>query len=244
MRPMADLDPRRRRAIGLAIGIPIAIALVAWALTYSPLFHARHIRVQGNRTLSAKEVTALAAVGSSTNVVHLDEAPIVARLTSDPWIAGASVHADLPGTLVISVEERAPIGVISALGDTALLASDGTELPFSKALADGLPTVRAGIGMPDDAQRAAAAAMLSALDPVVSRRVAGVIVGQDGIMTLTLTSGATVDAGVAGEEPAKAAALRGVLRWASSKGLDLRSIDISAPAAPSATLADGSTFTP
>ena len=37
---------------------------------------------------------------------------------------------------------------------------------------------------------------------------------------------------------------RAVLRWASSGDLELTSIDVSAPTAPSATLSDGSTLTP
>jgi hypothetical protein len=38
--------------------------------------------------------------------------------------------------------------------------------------------------------------------------------------------------------------LRAVLRWAASGGHTISAVDVSAPDAPSATLADGSTFTP
>ena len=94
------------------------------------------------------------------------------------------------------------------------------------------------------AQRTAAAVFLGALDPVVAQRVSEVSVGQDLSTSLTLRDGVTVDAGMPGDEAEKAVALRAVLRWAASGGHDLSSIDVSAPGAPSATLADGSTLTP
>jgi hypothetical protein len=69
-------------------------------------------------------------------------------------------------------------------------------------------------------------------------------VGQDLQTSLTLRDGVIVDAGMPGQEAEKAAALRAVLHWATSGGHPLSSIDVSAPAAPSATLANGSTLTP
>ena len=133
------------------------------------------------------------------------------------------------------------------MGEASILASDGTILPASAATTsavDALPKVQAALGAPDVAQRTAAAVFLGALDPVVAQRVSEVSVGQDLSTSLTLRDGVTVDAGMPGDEAEKAVALRAVLRWAASGGHDLSSIDVSAPGAPSATLADGSTLTP
>jgi cell division protein FtsQ len=241
---MAEMSPRRRRAVGLIVGIPLVVTLALWSLTYTPLFRAHHIRVHGATILSADDVRRLAGVDGSTNVAHLDAGGAVARLEESPWIAGASVQVQLPDTLVLEITERRPVGLIDALGESGILASDATLLPITAGVPNDLPAVRAALGPPTQDQRTAAAALLSALDPVVARRLTEVLVGQDGLVTLTLTSGATVDAGEAGDEVAKAESLRAVLRWATSRQLDLSSIDISAPTAPSATLSDGSTLTP
>jgi cell division protein FtsQ len=238
---------RRRRVLALALLVPIVIATAAWAFTYTPVFDAKHVRVVGAVSLRPDDVRALAQVEPSTNVFHLQPDAVTARLLTDPWIASATVAKDLPDTVVLTVSERRPVGVVDAAGETSVLASDGTVLPASAATAqtiDGLPSVRAGLGAPDEGQRAAAAALLSALDPVVEQRVTDVTVGQDLSETLTLRDGITVDAGTPGEEAAKGAALRAVLRWASSGGHALASVDVSAPDAPGATLADGSTLTP
>ena len=238
------MAPRRRRLVRLLVAITVTILLVAGALTYSPLFRIRHVRVEGNVTLTSADIRSLAGIDPSANVAHADLATIAGRLTANPWIAAAEVHRALPDTLVLVVSERRPIGVITAMGATSILATDGTALPVADGVGADLPSVRADLGALGDAQRKAAAALLTALDSTVLRDVTEIVVGQDGGMTLTLKSGATVDAGTAGDEAVKAQALHAVLRWASNGGLRLTSIDISAPSAPSATLADGSTLTP
>jgi cell division protein FtsQ len=234
---------RQRRAVALGVVGLVVLALVAWACTYTPIFDAHHIRVLGTESLQPDAVRELAGVDGSTNVVHLDTGAVVARLLADPWIASASVQRDLPATLVLRIEERRPVAVISAMGQTSILASDGTVLPARSGSLD-LPSMHAALGAPDDAQRRAAAAMLTALDPVVTQRVREITVGSDGLVTLTLRDGVTVDAGVAGEEEEKATALRAILRWAVMGDHALAAVDISAPAAPSATLSDGSSVTP
>ena len=238
---------RRRRLLALALLVPIAIATAAWAFTYTPVFDAKHVRVEGAVSLRPDDIRSLAQIDPSTNVFHLQPEAVTARLLTDPWIASATVGKDLPDTVVLTVVERRPVGVIDASGERSVLASDGTVLPASAATGqtlDALPTVQAGLGAPDDAQRAAAAVLLSALDPVVQHQVTDLAVGQDLSQTLTLRDGVTVDAGTPGEEDAKATALRAILRWANAGGHSLATIDVSAPGAPSATLTDGSTLTP
>ena len=240
---MPEVSLRQRRIIAVVAVGAVAVTLAAWAFTYTPVFHAHQIRVLGAQTLRPDAVRELAGVDGSTNVVHLDTEAVVGRLLADPWIASASVQRDLPATLVLRIVERRPVARITAMGATTILASDGSVLPAGGAPVD-LPEMHAALGAPDDAQRRAAAALLSALDPVVTHRLDSVTVGQDGVVTLTLRDGVTVDAGMAGDEQAKADALRGILRWAATGSRHLEAVDISAPAAPSATLADGSSVTP
>lgn len=240
---MREATLRQRRLVAVVVVGLVVVALAAWAFTYTPVFDAHHIRVLGAETLRPDAVRNLAGVDGSTNVLHLDTDAVVGRLLANPWIASASVQRDLPGTLLVRIVERRPVAVVTAMGETSVLASDGTMLPRG-ADPVALPTMHAALGAPDQAQRLAAAGLLSVLDSVVAQRVRDITVGQDGEVTLTLRDGVVVDAGIAGEEDAKAAALRAVLRWATSGGRDLVAVDVSAPSAPSATLADGSSVTP
>jgi cell division protein FtsQ len=241
---MREAVAGRRRLIAAVVAVAVVLAAAAWGATYTSLFSARHVRVHGVRVLTPEDVRALAQISPATNVAHLDAAAVRSRLVTSPWIADADVETDLPGTVVVTVRERQPVGVIDAMGKRSILASDGTELPVDGVSTLGLPLVRAALGAPDDGQRAAAAALLSALDPVVFARVASVLVAQDSSLSLTLRSGAEVRAGLPGAEVEKADTLRGIVRWATERHVGLTSIDISTPTAPSVRLADGSTVSP
>jgi cell division protein FtsQ len=235
---------RRRRIIAIAVAAVLLVAMGAWGLTYTPLFAARHIRVKGNQQLSDQHVRDRANLSDATNVAHFDAQAATDLLLSDRWIASAQVDVRLPNTLVLTVQERFPVGVIDALGETSLLASDGGELPMTRPPPEGLPVVRAGLGVPDAAQRSAVASLLSALHASVSSRVQEVLVGQDGVVTVVLTDEVMVDAGTAGREQDKADAIDAVLRWAAARNLRLNAIDVSSPTAPAVILDDGSTFAP
>src|SRR5262252_5886248 len=123
-RPEPDGSVRRRRLLALALLVPIAIAMAAWAFTYTPVFDAKHVRVEGAVSLRPDDVRALAQVDPSTNVFHLRPEAVTARLLTDPWIASATVDKDLPDTVVLTVVERRPVGVIDATGEPSVLASD------------------------------------------------------------------------------------------------------------------------
>lgn len=233
--------PRRSlRAVGVLVVAGLVLSLIALAAaTYTPLFGARTIRVEGTRHLSEDAVVSIAGVSERTNVFHLDPAVPEAALETSPWIASATVSRDLPSTLVIVIEERAPVGVADA-GN--VVAADGVSLP--EAPPQGLPAIRASVGQLDDTGTATAAAALAAMAPVVLGEVSAAIVAPDGTLTVALRDGVRVSYGTVGEEPQKAIALRAVLQWARAQDASLVSVDVSVPGTPAATLTDGTTFTP
>lgn len=223
----AGVAARRKRlaAMGGAMVLLVATVVVA---TYTPLFGADEIRVEGVATLSADEVAALAGVGEGTNVVHLDTGAVEDALEQDPWIMRATVTRDLPTTIVVHVVERSPV---VAAGSEAL-AEDATVLPGAGTRR--LPVLEAVAGElgPDDLRAGAAAA--GAMAPPVRGRVASILVEADEDLVLLLDDGVTVFYGAPGEDAEKAEALGALLAWAQGEGVGLASADISVPAAPTA----------
>jgi len=61
-----------------------------------------------------------------------------------------------------------------------------------------------------------------------------VVIGSDGTITLHLTDGVTVTYGGPDEFEAKAEAIAAILAYADDQGRALMSIDVTAPAAPTA----------
>ena len=89
MAPVPEEAPKgsvgRRRVLALVLLVPIAVATAAWAtLTYTPLFEARHIRIEGAVSLRPDAVRSLAGIEPSTNVFHLQTQAVTASLLGDP----------------------------------------------------------------------------------------------------------------------------------------------------------------
>lgn len=226
------LSTRKAKALAalLAFG---TLAGCLWGLTFTSLFGAESLVVEGPVSLTEEEVLSLAGVARGTNVFHLDEAATESSLESSPWILDATVTKDLPSTVVISVIERSPI---LATDDGLAVAGDGVVLPGAQV--DGLPKVRGSVTLSDEARTAAAQAMQS-MAPVVRVKVASILALVNDELILELRSGTSVSWGRPGEEEEKAAALRAVLVWAGQQQLTPDTIDVSVPTAPTATLPDG-----
>jgi cell division protein FtsQ len=242
MATLRDRASGRTRTIALVLGIPVLLVAAFAVASYTPMFHLRDVRIEGATTVSRAQVLELAGVGPGTNVFHLDTAAAERSLATDPWIETATVQRDLPGTVVIRIQERTPIAQ-SSVGDTpTALAGDGVILPGAST--DGLPEIRASVGELPEEVRTGAAGALAALGPILRARVSAVVALPSGELVMDLAGDLTVRYGTAGDDAAKATALRAVLGWAAREHATLRDVDLTVPEAPSATLTDGSTFTP
>ena len=225
---------RERRApvvIAIAVVLLLTVGAVAAALTYTSLFRATRIRVEGSTRPDAVLIAA-ARLDGDVNVFHLDTEAAAASLLADPWVRTAEVHRKLPHGLVIEVEERVPV---LAVGERAF-AADGTELPG--AALSQLPRARATIGEVSTTQISAAAAAAGALTPALRDDVGYVVIAPDGDLRLWLDDGPIVRWGWGGDLSAKAAALESLLRYAEDRDRVILTADVSAPNAPSARFAD------
>ena len=234
------LRPGARRALIAGTALVLTSG-AAYGSTYSWLFAADEIRVEGASRIAQAEVRDLGGVEIGANVFHLDTGAIEGRLRADPRIAEASVRTDLPDVVVVTIVERVPVGVIELDGDPAVVADDGTILPG--AAAASLPEIRPVSGELDAERRTSAAAALAAMAPSVRREIATVHSSGDGTLVLETDGGVTVTYGAAAEVGEKAASLAAVLDWAGSEQLSLTAIDLTVPTAPTVRTADG-TVTP
>jgi cell division protein FtsQ len=224
------------------VALPVLLLAGFAAATYTPLFRLRDIRVEGTKNLRPHEVIVRAGIGSGTNVFHLDGGSIVTALEADPWIRSATVERHLPGSVVITVQERTPIARALVGTNPAAVAGDGMVLPGA-ATAD-LPVIRASVGGLTDDDRTAAAEALDVMPAIVRAHISAVVAEPTGSLVMELTDGLTVRYGGADDQLAKATALRSVLAWAARMHVALAEIDLTVPEAPSATLQSGQIITP
>jgi cell division protein FtsQ len=229
-------EARRRRVRPWAIvgAIVVGLATGGVTLSYTPVFGAREVEVEGTAHLSPHQVLRTAGVGEGVNVAHLDERSIEARLEMHPWIQDATVQTSMPATITISVTERSPLTVADLGHGLRLIAADGTDLgraPWPSSL----PEVSTSGGAPaSSGVLRAAGRLIRALPLDLRSEVDSVVVAADASAALVLDGGVDVRYGPIEEWTAKSQALRAILAYADRERRGLVSIDISAPTAPTA----------
>ena len=229
-------EERRRRLKPWAIVGAVAVGLVTGsvALSYTSLFGARTVEVEGEEQLGPRQVMRLAQVKLGTNVLHLDEGVAEARLEEEPWILDATVRTGLPGTISISIRERTPVLVLLSGSARRLAAADGTVLArASNASAFPEVTVPDGVTL-RQGQIAAVADVVAAMVPALRARVDSLVLGDDSELALVVDRDIVVTYGPASDAMVKAQSLRAILDHAEQQGRALLSIDLSVPGAPTA----------
>lgn len=249
-RDVAPAPRARRRPKPWAIigGVILVLACTVVGVSYTSLFAAKHVRVEGIHHLGAARVLAIGGIGLGTNLLHTDLGEAQARLERSPWVAQATVGRHLPGDLTVSIVERAPVAaVLEGTGAPVMIAADGTRLG-TKPRGEPLPIVQgtdASAGV-EGSVVATGGAVAASMTPLLRDQVAEVIVGPDGSILARTRAGVMVAYGDATELVAKSQALQAVLSQGSGAGVAYVSVDVSVPSAPTARreTSDGSVSIP
>jgi len=215
----------------------LTIAAGSLVVSRSSLLRLRHLEVVGTSSLTRAQVVRLAALSSSTNVLWFDAGAVERRLESDPWVATATVSRRVPGTIRISVVERAPVAMIRTEVAFTLLAADGVALG-TVAADPMLPeiVVMTGSSLPEgNAPAQAAARAIAGLDGERRQAVVRAVVDA-GDLSVELNGGTRVEFGDTTGIEAKTAAARQILRWATAQGASVASVNVTAPDSPAVTL--------
>ena len=103
---------RERRRQGLKF---LLVSLTALGIiVFSPLFTVRDIRVDGNLYLDTTEVIRISGIYYGEQLFQMDTVAVKERMMQDLRLEDAAVRRQLPGGVVITVRERAPVATIAA----------------------------------------------------------------------------------------------------------------------------------
>jgi cell division protein FtsQ len=218
-------DRRRRNALIVAACVVVAV-LVTWLVAFSPVFGVRTIRVLGNHVATAAQIEKAAAIGNGTPLVRLDTDAVARRVERLAVVASAQVRTSFPSTVVITVDEREPVGYVRAHGTTMLVDRTGDQYRAVAHPPAGLPR----FDVPADADArttgGAVATVARALPAALLARIDVIHALDPSAITLVLTDGRTVAWGSAAASPAKARVLRALLKQPGSQ------IDVTDPHQP------------
>ncbi len=177
--------PRAARALcGIALLVVGGIgARVVWQSVRSrPEFTISAVHVTGAAARIADDVRALAGVPAGANTWDIDLPAVRERVLHHAWVAEAEVRRELPGAIVVAVEERRALAVVHVEGVPYGVDRRGQLFaPLDAAQAGALPritgldelrrTATASAGHGREEQAAQAARMLRRAAALV--RVAG-----------------------------------------------------------------------
>jgi cell division protein FtsQ len=197
---------RRRITWAVVIGALVALVVVIAVGAYSPLMALREVRIEGAQRIPAAEVQAAFAEVIGTPLPLIDPSEVQEALEAFPLIETYATETIPPGTLVVRIVERTPVGVIDTGSGLELVDAAGVVIERPEERPEGQPLIEVDGGVADEGFRAVASVVRSLPAEVRTQLTRATAATADDVR-LELAGGATVVWGSAEESAFKAAVL-------------------------------------
>lgn len=103
----------------------LLVFLLCLILLNSKLFAVRNVEVKGNSKVSSEDIILNAGLNSYHNIFKIDNDELSNLILQDFRIASVKIKRQLPDKIVISVQERTPICLLSYLHNLLIIGEDG-----------------------------------------------------------------------------------------------------------------------
>lgn len=220
---------RRRITWAVAVGSILALVAVVAAAAYSPLMALREVRVEGAQRIPTAEVQAAFDGVLGTPLPLIESSEVHAALSEFPLIETYATETIPPGTLVVRIVERTPVGVIDTESGLELVDAAGVVIERPDERPEGQPLIEVEGGVADEGFRAVAGVVRS-LPPEVRAQLTLATAETVDDVRLELAGGATVVWGSAEESAFKATVLAALMQGAPPD--EVAVYDVSAPSSP------------
>ncbi|WP_159607633.1 FtsQ-type POTRA domain-containing protein, partial [Agromyces humi] len=161
MRRFTKRSRRRRITWAVVVGAVLALVAVIGVGAYSPLMALRDVRVEGAQRIPAADVQAAFAGVMGTPLPLIDSGDVQAALARFPLIETYVTETIPPGTLVVRIVERTPVGVIDTGSGLELVDAAGVVIDRPEAVPAGQPLIEVDGGTADEGFRAVASVVRS-----------------------------------------------------------------------------------
>jgi len=210
-----------------------------WLLVQSSFLDLEKVEVRGVRHTRPEDVRRLAGVEKGEPLL-LARAGVAGRVERLPWVRRARVSFSLPGTLVITVEERVALAWVrrgtTPESGVAVVDADGRVLDQRAAAPERLMELAIGVKVPDPGRLLAdsrdtrdALRIASSTPDALRARIISVAKGDRG-WTLRLDTVEVVELGSLTDLRSKWVALEAVMERLGDQSVYL--VDLRAPSVP------------
>ena len=155
---------RARRTAWLTVsGVVVVLGIILAIAVYSPLLALRTVTVDGTARVDAAAVTKAVESQLGTPVALIDYDTITKQLAGFPLIRSYVTEVVPPGTLLIHVVERAPVGAVVNGAEFDLLDPAGIVVQSSATRPPDVPLINIGDQNAESAAYASVVEVLLAL---------------------------------------------------------------------------------
>jgi len=223
------------RWVLVAASVAVAVGSAGLGIWNSSWLKLETVQVTGNHHATTQQVQAAAALSPGVRLTAVSSAQVSARVSSLPWVAGATVTHVLPSRIRISIRERTPAVVVQAGSRKYLVDHSGAVLQEGGA---GYPLIAAlplTVSFPGDRLAlpafTSAMALLDSLPADLKPRLGWVNAPSPDLLGVILTDKTAITYGTADSLPEKNYDLTTLL----AAGKPYASIDVRSPTHPAAT---------
>jgi cell division protein FtsQ len=221
----------RLRRIAWITGIAsvVGLGLLAVIVAYSPLMALREVRVEGVSRIPSSDVRDAFddRIGTPLPLISTDE--VQSTLSGFPLIETYSTETVPPGTLVVRIVERTPVGVVEGSSGFTAVDAAGVVIEEYDERPEALPLIAVEDGIRGDAFHSVGA-VLRSLPADLLARVTTVTAETPDDVRFDLAEGATVVWGSPEESTLKSTVLVRLMAAAPPDSVDR--YDVSAPLSP------------
>jgi cell division septal protein FtsQ len=222
----------------LGVAVIVVVGGALWALASLPAFCLHALTVTGTSHVERGEVLARAALDPHANIWLLDTSAAERRIEGIPYVLAAHVHRRPPGDVWIDVTERRPTACVrdsaghELLVDVALRVLEEICTPGYALTYDVRARLDAGAGaFLDDPELRALQADAAAL-AADGDRYSAFSHDAFGQLQATMQSGIQVRFGDDDDLERKQRLIGPILAELGPRALDVRTLDVRAPATP------------
>ncbi|MDM7986293.1 MAG: FtsQ-type POTRA domain-containing protein [Smithella sp.] len=111
--------------LSVAAGLTIAFIYTYSLIISSPYFQIQEVSVRGLKELTEKDILALANIKPMQNILAVNTEAVARRVSANQWVEHVYVGRELPGKLVLEVQERTPLALVKQSDDFYLMDAKG-----------------------------------------------------------------------------------------------------------------------
>lgn len=223
---------RRRRRLGAALAVLVALAVLAGVLFLSPVFAVREVSVRGAELTDPARVESALDAYRGVPLTRISKHEVRERVGRIPQVRSIEVLFEPPHHLVVELHERVPVAAVEDGAELVVVDSDGVELTTAATAEEaGVPVVTGGRDVLDSERFDAIADVLAALPESVLAQLRTASAESLSSVELAFADGRTVVWGTAEDSELKAQVLRELVE---ARGADsgIETYDVSSPTRP------------